>query len=139
MHPGTPGQLVDALDRLAAALGDDIGGAEVLGDVGPGTMAAEDDDLLGPEPVGGEHSTQADSSVADDRDSGPLPHARALRGVMAGGEDVGERQERGHQRVVLADRQGHQRPVGQRNPHCLALTAVDIANAPEPAVPARGG
>ena len=102
-------------------------------------VAAQDDDLLGAEALGGDHAAQADRAVADDGDR--LARARrraATRGVVAGAHHVGEREQRRHQRVVLADRQRDERAVGQRDAHRLALAAVDAVAAPEAAVDAGG-
>ena len=49
------GQLADLLDALLAALGDDVGGAELEAQVGAGLVPAHEDDLLGAQPLGGEH------------------------------------------------------------------------------------
>jgi hypothetical protein len=86
------GQFADALDGRLTALGDDIGGAELAGECDPVRVAAHDDDLLRAEPLGGDDSAHADGAVADDR--GAL--ARSDLGddgrVVAGAQDVGQRQ-----------------------------------------------
>ena len=64
--------------------------------------------------------------------------ARGERGVVAGAHHVGEREERRHQRVVLADRERDERAVGLRDAHRLALAAVDVVAAPAAAVQAGG-
>ena len=58
--------------------------------------------------------------------------------MVAGAHHVGEREQRRHQRVVLADRQRDERPVGLRDAHGLALAAVDVVGAVPAAVEARG-
>ena len=63
------GQLADALDRLLAALADDVGGAELARERDAVRVAAHDDDLLGTEPLGRDHAAQPDRAVADDRDA----------------------------------------------------------------------
>ena len=50
---------------------------------------------------------------------------------------VGEREERRHQRVVLADRQGDQCSVRLGDTNCFGLCSVDVARAEEPSVDAR--
>ena len=60
------GELEDALDRLLAALGDDVGGAELARERDAVRVAAHDDDLLGAEALGGDHAAQPDGAVADD-------------------------------------------------------------------------
>ena len=94
------GQLAHALDRLLAALADDVGRAELSRQRDPVGMAAEEDDLLGAEPLGGDHAAQADGAVADDGHG----LARADLGgdgrVVARPHHVGEGEQRRHQRVV---------------------------------------
>ena len=68
----------------------------------------------------------------------PGPHLRGEGRVVAGAHDVGEREQRRHQRVVGPDRQHDERAVRLRDAHGLALAAVDPAAAPEPAVETRG-
>ena len=50
------GQLPHALDALLAALGDDVGGAELAAQVGAVRVPAHQDDPLGAEPLGGQHA-----------------------------------------------------------------------------------
>jgi hypothetical protein len=50
------GQLADALDRLLAALAHDVGYAELLSERGSHRVAAEQDDRLGTEALGGDHT-----------------------------------------------------------------------------------
>ena len=63
------GELADLGDAFLAALGDDVGGAELAAEVGAGLVAAHQDDLLGAEPLGRQHGQQADGAVADDGDA----------------------------------------------------------------------
>ena len=65
-------------------------------------VAAEGDDPLGAEPLGGEHGREADGAVADDRDGAAGLDLRADGGVMAGGHHVGERQQRAQHLVGVA-------------------------------------
>ena len=62
------GELADLRDALLAALGDDVGGAELPAQVGAVLVPAHQDDLLGAQPLGREHREQADRAVADHRD-----------------------------------------------------------------------
>jgi hypothetical protein len=48
---------------------------------------------------------------------------------MACRHHIREGDERGHQRVVCADRQDHERAVCLRNANRLALSAVDAVKA----------
>ena len=59
-------ELVDALDRLVAALAHDIRRPELFRQRGPAGMPAEDDDPLRAEAPRGDHSAQPDGAVADD-------------------------------------------------------------------------
>ena len=60
------GELADALDRLLAALADDIGRTEVLRQRDAVVVTAKDDDLLGAEALRGDDAAQTDGAVADD-------------------------------------------------------------------------
>ena len=62
-------ELADALDRLVAALADDVGCAELLCEGDPVGVPAEDDDPLRAETAGGDHAAQPDRAVADDGSS----------------------------------------------------------------------
>ena len=76
------GELAHALDGLVAALADDVRRAELARERDPVGVTAEDDDLLGAEPRGGDHAAQADRAVADD-------------GHGLAGSDLGARRPRG--------------------------------------------
>jgi len=84
MRPESARDCGDVLDGLIAALGHDLRGAELSGQPGSVGIAAQDDDLLGPEPFRG--------------------------GVMPGAHHVGHRQERGDERVVSAERPANSVP-----------------------------
>jgi hypothetical protein len=62
------GQFAHALECLITVFGDDVGGAELTGEVGAGGVVAQDDDLGGAQPLGGDHTAQSDGAVADDGD-----------------------------------------------------------------------
>src|SRR5438552_4105769 len=82
------GQFFDALDGFVAAFAYDIGGSELARERNPVGVAAEEDDLFGSEPPGGDHAAESDRAVADDRDS---LAGRDLGGdgrVMAGAHHV---------------------------------------------------
>ena len=85
-----------------------------------------------PSRLRGDHAAEADGAVADDRDGLARPDPRRERRVVAGAHHVGERQQRRHQRVVLADRQHDERPVRLRNAHRLALAAVELVPPHQP-------
>src|SRR3954447_4178041 len=62
------GELLDLGYSLVAAGGDDVGRAELPGQLLPGLVPAEGDDPLGTQLLGGEHAEQADGAVTDDGD-----------------------------------------------------------------------
>ena len=97
----------------------------------PVGVAAHDDDLLRAEPLRRDHSAQTDSAVADDRDRAARTHPRGDRGVMAGAHHVGQRQERGHERIVFCDIERVERAVGIGDPKRLGLGAVELAAGSE--------
>ena len=84
------GQLAHLRDALLAALGDDVGGAELAAEVGAGLVPAHQDDLLGAEPLGRQHRAQPDRAVTDHRHRRPRVDAGRDRAVVAGREHVGQ-------------------------------------------------
>ena len=73
------GQFADLVDALLAALGDDIGGAELAAEAGAVRVASHEDDLLGAEPPGGQdgHRPTAPSPITATRLRGPTPPTTA--------------------------------------------------------------
>ena len=136
MRTVAAGQFADLRHRLVAAFGHDVGGAEVAAQVGAVGVAAVEDDLLGAEPLGGQHRAQSDRAVADDGHRRSRPHPGGHGAVVAGAEHVGQRQQRRHQRRILRDRKLHQRALRLRNAHGFALAGVDAPGAPATTVPA---
>ena len=132
------GELAHALDCVLAALADDIGRAELARQGDPVLVAAEDDDLLGAQALGGDHTTKPDRTIADDCDALSGADAGDDSGVVAGAHDVGERQQRWHERVVLTNRQHEQRAICIWDPQRLGLRAVLAVVAEEAAVHALG-
>ena len=62
------GQLLDARHALVAALGHDVGRAELAGELLPRLVPAHRDDPLGAHLLGREHAKQTHRAVADDHD-----------------------------------------------------------------------
>src|SRR4051794_27017933 len=62
----TAGDLLEPFDARVAAFGDDVGGAEVAGQLLAGLVAAHRDDALRAELLGGQHAAQAHSAVTHD-------------------------------------------------------------------------
>ena len=67
------GEVADLLRSLGAALGDDVGGAELAAEVGARLVAAHQHDALGAELLGRQHGEQADRAVADHGDGAAGP------------------------------------------------------------------
>src|SRR5438093_1923578 len=101
-------------------------------------MTAEDDDLLGAEPAGGDHAAQADGTVSNDGDGLARADPGSEGRVVAGSHHIRKREKRRDQRVVGADWKDDERPVRLRNAHRFALAAVDAVAGPPPAVKAGG-
>ena len=124
------GELAHALDRLVAALADDVGRAELSRQRYPGRVAAKDDDLLGAEAPGGDHAAQADGAVTDDGDRLSAADLGDDRSVMGRAHHVREVEKRWHQRVVLGDRQDEQGPVRMGHPEGFGLCSAVPKNPP---------
>ena len=107
-----------------APLGDHVGGAELPAQVGAVLVVSHQHDPLGAEPPGGQHRAQPDRAVADHGHRRARADPGLHRGVVPGGEHVGQGQQRRQQRLVLPDGQLDQRARGLRHPHRLALPAV---------------
>jgi len=132
------GHVLDLLDRLLPALGDDVGRAKLGGQPLAIGMTRHRDDPLRAEAPGSENAAHADGAVADHGDGLAGLDLRADRGVMSGGHHVRERHQRLHHLVgVTRARHGHERGAGQRHADCLALSAVAVARE-HPAVQAGG-
>src|SRR5215203_1231337 len=117
------GELLDPLCALLAALGHDLGRAELPGEPLAGLVAAHRDDLLRAELIGGEHREQADGTVANDR------HRLAWSGLgrhsakPAGAEHVGGGEQAGDQILRRHPRRRYEGAVGERDAGVLCLCA----------------
>ena len=69
MRAEAVGQLLDSGHAFGTAFGDDVGGAELAGELLAGLVATQGDDLLRAELLGREDPEQADRAVPDDSDS----------------------------------------------------------------------
>jgi hypothetical protein len=123
------GQLADAIDRLVAAFADDVGGAELVPERNALGVVAEQDDLLGAESLCGDHAAKANGAVADDRNRAAGRDPGRNGSVVAGPNHVGECQQRGYERVVLADGQNDERAVCLRDANGFALAAFEVVEA----------
>ena len=121
-------QFADLCDAVVPAFGDDVRGPELAGDRLAVGVAGHRDDPLGAQALGRQDAAEPDGAVADHHD-GPAGAGLAReRGVVAGGHDVGERQQAGAQRFVRArSTPGTLTSVrfGERDADGLALAAVD--------------
>jgi hypothetical protein len=133
----TSGELAHAPHRCFAALADDIGCAKRLAQSDPVRMAAEQDDAFRAATSGGDDAAQSDSTIANDCRRHAWPHVGANGRMMACRHDIGQGEQRGHERVVLADRQRHERAVRVWHPDCLALATIDSIRAVARTVDAR--
>jgi hypothetical protein len=68
-------------------------------------VAAHDDDLLRAEALGGDDAAEPNGPVADDRDALSGFDLCDDRRVVAGAQDVRQRQERWHELMVFTDGQ----------------------------------
>jgi hypothetical protein len=139
MSPEAVGQLAHSLDRLIAALGDHVGGHELVRKCDPVFVAAEDDDRLGTQAPGGDHAAEADGAVADDGDALAEADDGGHRRVVAGTQHVREREQRRKQCLVSGSIQRIERPVSLRDAQCFGLGPADpAAVSEEPTMDARG-
>jgi hypothetical protein len=59
MRADAAGQLANALDRLVAALTNNISRAELLSERDPSRIVAEEDDLVGAQPLRSDHAAES--------------------------------------------------------------------------------
>ena len=118
------GQLLDPRHAFVAALGHDVGRAELAGKLLPRLVSAHRDDALGAQLLRGQHRAQADRAVADDRDRLARARPRRVGAEPAGAQDVGGRQQARDQVVGWHLRGGDQGAVGQRDAQQGGLRAA---------------
>ena len=118
------GEVLDPGDAVVAALGDDVGGAELPGEPLPGLVPAHGDDPLGAELLGGQHAEQADGAVTDHGDGLAGAGLGGDGGEPAGAEHVGGGQQARDQVVVGQVGGGDQGAVGERDAQPFGLGAV---------------
>ncbi len=88
----TVGQVLDPGHGVVAAFGDDVGGAELAGELLAWTVGALGDDPLGAD---GGRGQDADGAVADDGDGHVGLHVGGDGGEPAGAHHIGQRQQAG--------------------------------------------
>ncbi len=119
----TVGEFLDAGHPVVPAFGDDVGGAELVGEGLPVGVAAHRDDPLRTELPGGEHREEADGAVADDRDGLTGAGLGGNRAEPAGAEDVGRGEQPGDQVGVGHPGCRDEGAVGQGDTRELCLGA----------------
>jgi len=95
-------QVLDPGHSLVAAFGDDVGRAEVEGELLAGFVPAHRDDPFGAELLGGEHAEQPDGAVIDDRDGLARPGLGGHGGEPAGARHVAMSRWGAAIRIVVA-------------------------------------
>ena len=124
------GQLLDLPYAVVAALGDDVGGAELEGELLAGLVPAHGDDPLRAELLGRQDTEQADRAVTDDRDGLAGSGLGGDGGEPAGAQYVGRGEQTRDQVVVRQARGGDERAVGQRDPQPFGLGAHGVHPLP---------
>src|SRR5829696_6968254 len=130
VRPETVGHVLDPCRALLAALGHDLGRAELQREPLAGLVAAHRDNPLRAKLLGGEHRKQADGTVADDR------HCLARTGLgrhgakPAGAEHVGSRKQAGDHVLRRQARRRYEGAVGQRDAGVLCLCAGGSTGLP---------
>ena len=132
------GELAYALDRVGAAFAHHIGGAELARERDAGGMAAEEDNAFRAQALCSDDATEAHRAVTDDGDVFTGTDLGNHGCVVARPHDIRQREERGHQGVVLAHREGEQRSIRIGNPNCLGLRTIGSTVAEETNVDASG-
>src|SRR5262245_56953369 len=107
----TIGQFSDKIDCLLPALTDYVCRAKLLSQGGPLGIAAEQDDLLGAQPLSRNHPAQSNRPVADDGNGRPRLNPGRHSGMMASAHHVCEGQKRRSHRIVGVPWQHDQRSV----------------------------
>ena len=102
---------------------DDVGGAELAGELLAGLVAAHRDDPLRAELLGGQHREQTDRAVADDGDGLARAGLGGDGAEPAGAQHVGGGQQARDQVVGGQLGGGDQGAVGERDAQQLGLGA----------------
>ncbi len=123
VHAEPAGEFLDPGDAFVAAFFDDVGGAELAGELLAGLVAAHDDDPLGAELPGGEHPEEADGAVTDDGDGLARADLGGDGAEPAGAEHVGRGEEARDQVGGREIGGGDEGAVGERDAGVLGLGA----------------
>ena len=119
------GQVLDTRDTFFAALGDDVGRAELAREFLAGLVAAHRHDAFRTHLLRGEHAEQTDGAVTDHGNGRAGLHVRGVCRKPAGAHHVRQRQqawnEVGGRHLASRD----QRPVGERHAQQRRLRATD--------------
>ena len=112
VRPDAVGEVEDPLLAVLAALGNDVRGAELLGDLLAGLVPRHRDHPLGAELLRREDAAEAHGAVTDHDGRGAWADPGGDRGVPPGRHDVGQREQRRDQLLVGHPVGLHQRAVG---------------------------
>src|SRR5271166_4861398 len=118
-----PGELLDPGHTLIATLGDNVGRAELEGEVLPCLMAAHRDDPPGAHLLCRENTHQSDGAITHDRNCRAGLHTPGIRRVPAGSEHVACRKQARDQVVIGQLGRCDQRSVGERHARQRRLRA----------------
>jgi hypothetical protein len=124
------GEVLDPGHPVLAALGDDVGRAELAGKPLAGLVAAHGDDPVGAELAGGQHGQQPDRAVTDHRHRLVWAGLGGHRPEPAGAEHIGGGQQARDQVVRRKLGGGDQGAVGQRDPQVLGLGTLGADGLP---------
>jgi len=114
----------DGRDTVVAALGDDVGGPELEGQLLPGLVATHRDDPLGPLFAGGEHRAQPDRAVTDDGDGHARNDVGGLGREPAGAHHVREGKQVRNEVVVGLVGEADEAALRHRDTDELRLAAA---------------
>src|ERR1700722_4737031 len=126
--------LLDSLEDILFHEIDDVGGAGLSRHGDPLRYGFDRDDALGAQNLGGLDREQTDRTGAPDRHDLSALDAGLLRGLIAGGENVGEEE---HFLVLHSLRHFHGRDIGHRHAHVFGLAACVTAG--QVGVPEQAG
>jgi hypothetical protein len=112
--------LLDPLEDVLFREVDDVSSARLSRHGDPLRHGLDGDDALGAQHLGGLDREQTDRSCAPDRDDFSTLDAGLLRGLIAGGKNVGQEE---HFLVRHSVRHFHGRDIGHRHAHIFGLAA----------------
>jgi hypothetical protein len=100
---------------IVTAFGDDVGGAELAGQLLSWLVSAHGDDPRGAHPGSGQHTEQPDGAVTDDGDGHSRLHVGGDGGEPAGPHHIRQGEQAGDEGVVRLAGGGDEGAVGERD------------------------